>query len=86
MSTPEQATRSGTKELFEFVARYIWPAVLLWNVYLFQCYLETNTALQDYKLHVAQHYTSKQDLEKMLGGFEKRFDKRFDQLFQLINK
>lgn len=86
MSTPKQDTRSSAKELFEWVARYIWPFVVMWNVYLFQCNLNTDKALQDYKLHVAQNYTSKQDLEKMMTGLENRLGKRLDLVLQLFSK
>lgn len=72
-------------EIFEWIARYVWPFVLMWNVYLFQYAQTSRRELQDFKLYVARNYTSKQDLEKMLAGFEDRFDKRFEQLFQLIN-
>lgn len=72
-------------EIFEWIARYVWPFVLMWNVYLFQYAQASRSQLQDFKLYVARNYTSKQDLEKMLAGFEDRFDKRFEQLFQLIN-
>ncbi|MEZ6853129.1 hypothetical protein [Halodesulfovibrio aestuarii] len=72
-------------EIFEWIARYVWPFVLMWNVYLFQYAQTSRNQLQEFKLYVARNYTSKQDLEKMLAGFEDRFEKRFEQLFQLIN-
>ncbi|GAB6177962.1 hypothetical protein JCM16814_28530 [Desulfobaculum senezii] len=72
-------------EIMELFARHVWPFLILWNCYLFQVAQTSQTRLQNFQLYVARNYTSKQDLEKMLEGFEDRFDKRFEQLFQLIN-
>lgn len=73
-------------DALEFFARFVWPLLLAWNIYLFKQNQGTRDHLLKFQLHVAENYIAKADLEKMMGGFEKRFDKRFDQLFQLINK
>lgn len=79
-------------ETFEFLARYVWPAVLAWNVYLFRCLdsirfreSDEKLALVEFKLFVAENYTSKQDLQDIFSRFEQRFMERLE-LSEKINK
>lgn len=74
------------REVLELFARYLWPVLLAWNIHVYSLVQTNREEHQGFRLYVAQTYIAKADLEKMLGGFEKRFDKRFDQLFELINK
>ena len=79
-------------ETFEFIARYVWPAVLAWNVYLFRCLdsirsrkSDEKLALVEFKLFVAENYTSKQDLQEIFSRFEQRFMERLE-LSEKIHK
>jgi hypothetical protein len=73
-------------ETFEYLARYVWPAVLAWNVYLFR-------TLLNLRLKMAEEYSSKADIEKMFADFglrfsdfETRFDKRLDERFSMFEQ
>jgi len=66
-------------EAFEFIARFVWPAVLAWNVFLFR-------TLMNLRLKIAEEYTSKRDLEKMFSGFEARLETRLNERFSLFEQ
>ncbi|VVS90784.1 hypothetical protein [Desulfoluna spongiiphila] len=79
-------------DAFEFIARYLWPAVLAWNVYLFRSQdalrvhqSDEKLALVEFKLFVAENYTSKQDLQDIFSRFEQRFMERLE-LSEKIHK
>lgn len=72
-------------EALEFFARYVWPFLLAWNVYLFRQVYQCRRDMYEYKLYVATNFTSKRDLEKMFSDFEARIDKRLDQFSQTIS-
>jgi hypothetical protein len=69
----------------DFFARYIWPLLLAWNVYLWRCTQRNWRDLYCFRLHVAENFAAKRDLEKLLTDFEARIDKRFDQLISTLN-
>lgn len=66
-------------ETLDFVARYVWPLVVMWNVYLFR-------TLTNLRLKIAEEYTSKQDLQKMFTDFESRLAERFTLFEKIIKK
>lgn len=72
-------------------ARFVWPPLLAWNVYLHREIQKSRSEIQSGKdavaalrLHVAEHYTGKKDLEKMFSDFEQRIDRRIDQLVKTL--
>lgn len=73
-------------EKLEMFARYIWPLILVWNIFLFQNQLETRQEIQAYKLYVAQSYTSKADLQNMFTDFEKRFNEKLEIFFTITKQ
>lgn len=76
-------------EYLELALRYIWPAVLGWNLYLFRRIGEVQDiklALAAYKLEVAKEYTTKADLEKMFESLEKRLDERLTLFVDSLKK
>jgi len=73
-------------EIIEIIARYVWPAVLAWNIYLFTGLRSQELAHIEYKLFVAENYTSKDDLKTMFDAFERRFDDKFRMLAKLVDK
>ncbi|WP_300674083.1 hypothetical protein [Desulfoluna sp.] len=85
------------RDLIDLGARYIWPLIVCWNVYMFQQIVSLKNDNFDLRLTMAQEYSSKADIEKMFtdfgarfSDFETRFDKRLDERFsvfeQLIKK
>lgn len=73
------------KEFVEIAARYIWPLVL--GAFIFLCgrVQQLERTVYEQRLHVAENYTSKNDLEKMFSDFERRMDKRLDHLVRAFN-
>ncbi|GFM37732.1 hypothetical protein [Desulfovibrio psychrotolerans] len=78
-------------DAFVFFARFIWPPLLAWNIYLHREIQKSNADIQKGKdaigalrLHVAENYAGKKDLEKMFSDFEQRIDKRIDQLVKTL--
>lgn len=65
-------------------ARYIWPPLLAWNVYLHRVGQKNKEAVAEMRLHIAENYSGKRDLEKMFGDFEQRIDRRIDQLVKTL--
>ncbi len=55
-----------------------------WNSYLFQQTLNNRDALFRFRLYVAEHYTSKSDLEKLLSGMEARLEQRLSQFIDTL--
>jgi hypothetical protein len=72
-------------EIAELIARYLWPMVLGWNIFLFKGVRAQEQAHAEYKLYVAQNYTSKTDLKDMFDGFERRFDEKFSMVLNLTD-
>ncbi|MGB3222526.1 MAG: hypothetical protein WBB23_06975 [Desulforhopalus sp.] len=73
-------------DIIELIARYIWPLVLGWNIYLFGRIHAQEKAHAECRLFCARNYTSKTDLERMFNGFEKRFDEKFSMVVKLVEK
>jgi len=73
-------------DIIEIIAQYVWPLVLGWNVYLFGRIHTQEKAHAECRLFCARNYTSKEDLERMFDGFEKRFDEKFLMVVKLIEK
>jgi len=78
-------------DAFVFFAKFIWPPLLAWNVYLHRSIQKSNEEIQKGKdavaalrLHVAEHYAGKKDLEKMFSDFERRIEGRIDQLVKTL--
>ena len=74
------------KEFLDLVARYVWPLLLSVLVVLFTQMQDLNHNQYELRLHVAENYTSKQDLKEMLAALEERMDKRLGQLLATLNK
>lgn len=74
------------KEFLDLVARYVWPLLLSVLVVLFTQMQDLNRNQYELRLHVAENYTSKQDLKEMLAALEERMDKRLGQLLATLNK
>lgn len=73
-------------EVIEFLARFVWPPVLAWNIYLFRYSRAQEKALDAYKLYVAENYLSKADLVTMFTGFETRMEKRLVEKFEMLKE
>jgi len=71
------------RQFFELFAKYVWPAVLAWNVFLYQHVQATQMAIYEDRLTIAREYTSKKDLEKMFDDLENRIDKRLSEMISL---
>lgn len=73
-------------EAAEFFARYLWPLLLGWNLFLYNSSNKNKEALNAFQLEVAKDYASKKDLEKLFSDFEARFNKQIEQLIALQRK
>jgi hypothetical protein len=73
-------------EAAEFFARFVWPLVLAWNIFLYRSSNKNKEALNAFQLEVAKDYASKKDLEKLFSDFETRFNKQIEQLISLQRK
>ncbi|VFQ42389.1 hypothetical protein [Desulfoluna butyratoxydans] len=73
-------------ETFEFIARYLWPAVLAWNIYLFRKEQANELAIVNLRLYISENYTSKRDLEKMFSDFENRLETRLNERFSMFEQ
>lgn len=69
-------------DALEFFARFLWPVLLAWNVYLYRQIQTNNRALFEFRLAVARDYMSKRDLEKMFDDWERRIDIRLKEYIQ----
>ncbi len=72
------------KEFVELVAKFMWPIILGAYMALYSQVQDTKAELYALRLHVAEAYTTKADLEKMFADFEGRIDKRLDQFVQVL--
>jgi hypothetical protein len=72
-------------QIVELIAKYVWPLVLGWNIFLFNGVRAQELAHIEYRLFVAENYTSKADLKNMFDGFEKRFDEKFSMVVKLAD-
>lgn len=63
-----------------FFARYVWPVMLAWNIYLWRQIQANQRDMYEYRLAMTKDYASKRDLEKMFADFEHRLDKRLEQI------
>ena len=66
--------------------RIIVPFLIGWNAFLFNQGQKNKDALSQYKLHVAENYTSKADLQKMLDDLEDRLEKQLVTFFKTMTK
>lgn len=66
--------------------RIIVPFLIGWNVYLFNQGQKNMDALNEFRLHVAENYTIKADLQKMVDDLEDRLEKQLNTFFKTINK
>ena len=66
--------------------RIIVPFLIGWNVYLFNQGQRNREELNKFRLHVAENYIIKADLQKMIDDMEDRLEKRLDTFFKTINK
>ena len=73
-------------DIIELIARYIWPLVLGWNIYLFGRIHAQEKAHAECKLFCARSYISKADLKDMFDSFEKRMDEKFDMVLKLADR
>ena len=67
-------------EALTIFARYIWPVMLAWNIYLYRQIQANRRDMYEYRIAMARDYTSKRDFEKMFDDFERRLDKRLEQI------
>ena len=72
-------------EALTIFARYVWPALLAWNIYLYRQIQANRRDMYEYRISMARDYTSKRDLEKMFDDFERRMDKRLEQIIAICN-
>ncbi len=72
------------KELVEMMAKFMWPVLMGVFVGLYSQVQQNRADMYDLRLHVAESYTTKADLEKMFADFEARIDKRLDQFVQVL--
>lgn len=74
------------KDVLDSLARFLWPPLLACIAYLFLQCADLRAANYEFRLYVAENYTSKQDLKEMLQAMEERMDKRLGQLVATIIK
>ena len=74
------------KDFLDVMARFVWPVLCGILAFLFVQMQDFNAGLYEFRLHVAENYTSKQDLKEMLSALEGRMDKRFSQLLTTLTK
>ena len=55
-------------DALEFFARYVWPLLLAWNVYLYRQIQANKAELFEFKLSVIRDYTAKRDLDRIFAG------------------
>jgi hypothetical protein len=72
-------------QIAELIVKYVWPLILGWNIFLFNGVRAQELAHIEYRLFVAENYTSKADLKNMFDGFEKRFDEKFSMVVKLAD-
>ncbi len=80
------AVKGSIMQIAELIARYIWPLILGWNIFLFNGFRAQELALVEYRLFVSENYTSKADLKNMFDGFETRFDEKISMVVKLVDK
>ena len=72
--------------LVDTLIRIAMPFLVTWNIFLFNQSQTNQDELHKFQLHVAQNYTSKVDLEKMLTGLEERLEKQLNNFFKTIDR
>jgi len=74
------------KEFLELVARFVWPVVLIASGFLFQSTQANKENLYEFRLYVAENYTSKEDLQTMFSQLETNIDKRLETLIKTLKQ
>ena len=72
--------------LIDFMIRITVPFLVTWNVFLFGQSQRNKDSLHQFQLHVAEHYTGKKDMEKMLERLEERLEKQLNNFFKTIRR
>lgn len=54
--------------------------VIGWQVFLFNGNQKNKDVLSEYKLHVAEHYAKRDEIDAALNRLDKKLDKLFDEL------
>ncbi|WP_067522431.1 hypothetical protein [Endozoicomonas ascidiicola] len=72
--------------LLDTLIRIAVPFLVGWNVFLFNQSQRNKDALHTFQLHVAESYTSKADLQKMLTSLEERLEKQLSNFFKTIHR
>lgn len=72
--------------LLDTLIRIAVPFLVGWNVFLFTQGQKNKDALSAHRLHVAEHYTRQEDLEKMLERLEQRLEKQLNNFLQTVTR
>ena len=74
------------KNFMEITARFIWPLALLVSATLYGATESNKENLYEFRLYVAEHYTSKEDLQTMFSQLETNIDKRLETLVNTLKQ
>lgn len=74
------------KDFLEITARFVWPVALLVCGALYGATESNKENLYEFKLYVAENYTSKEDLQTMFSQLEDNIDKRLETLIKTLKQ
>ena len=74
------------RALIDTLVRIAVPFLVAWNVYLFNQSQINQDEIHKFQLHVAQNYTSKEDLQMMLDDLEVRLEKQLNAFVKAMQK
>lgn len=72
------------KEVVGLLARFVWPVVLAFSVFMYAELQGVKVDLASLNLKIAEEYATKEDLQDMLDRLENRLNKRLDQVVDII--
>lgn len=71
--------------ILDILMRIAFPLIIAWNTYLFSLCNRNKDALHRFQLHVAENFTSKSDLQKMIDDMEVRLEKQLSTFLKTIH-
>ena len=72
--------------LIDTLIRIVVPMLVAWNIFLFSQTQKSKDELHKFQLYIAEHYTSKEDMEKMLQKLEVQLEKQLNNFFKTIHR
>ena len=74
------------RALIDTLIRIAVPFLITWNIFLFNKSQTNQEELHNFELYVAQNYTSKADLEKMIDDMEGRLEKQLNAFVKTMQR